>query len=285
MRQFENPIIYNLKFRLNEYKKELAELIGNWYYFKNILFPQLEFVYDSYFGDLESQMDEKNNILSELQEKIYYSRTQIRNNNNGNFNSFKDNPVSAKSDKYYVKSININDVFSKIENEFENSKIPEFEINVNYELPQLYRKIVKEIHPDLNGITNNYEIHWNNVQDAYQNKNVFKMRLLYKIICKNNFEETANTVNDERMLNNEIREIERNISKERNKINRLLQHEPFVFKDKLDDNNWIADRRAKMEDYLKRLDHRIGYHQDTLNDLTQKLNNQKKSYYFDSKLG
>jgi hypothetical protein len=285
MRHFENPIITNLKLRLNEYKKELAELIGNWYYFKNILFPQLEFIYDSYFGDLETRIDEKNNILSELQERIYQLRNQIRVNNNGTYYSFKDNATTLKSDKSKNKPLKLNDIFSKIEKEIEGSKLPAFEINLNYELPQLYRQIVKEIHPDLNGITDNYEIHWNNVQDAYQNKNVFKMRLLYKIICKNNFIDSLNIKNDERILKDEIRDIEKNIIKERNKINKLLQHEPFIFKDKFDDNNWIANRRAKMEDYLNRLDNRICYNQETLNDLTHKLQSLKGTWFIDSKIG
>jgi hypothetical protein len=285
MRQFENRIITNLKFRIDEYKKELADLIGNWYYFKNILFPQLEFLYDSCFGDLESKMDEKHNIVSDLQEKIFHLRAQLKLNNNGSNFSFKDNTNSVKTDNSKLKTNNLDDFFSKIENEIENSKIPTFEVNVNYEIPQLYRQIVKEIHPDLNGITHNYKVHWNNVQDAYQNKNVFKMRLLYKIICKNNFIDTPNIRNDERILNDEIRELEKNISKEKSKINRLFEHEPFVFKDKLDDNHWIADRRAKMEEYLNRLDHRICYNRETLIDLTQKMQKLNRHYYIGSKIG
>ena len=242
---FEKQKITDLRIRTEFCRTELAQILSSWFYLKNIIYPQLEYSYFSLFGEIENEINNRTDYLKSLKIKrnkyyqIYNQTTETKNDNINNLKQSADN------------------LFKKIESGFDSELIPQLPLNVEYEVSTLYRKIVKKIHPDVNPTDDIHKKYWINVQDAYQNRNVNKLRLYHKILCHEDYLEIINKRHLERVLQQELNELENNIKTEKKKIQHLMMQEPFIFKDKINDERWIAHRKKLLELRLERLNEKI----------------------------
>ena len=59
-----------LKIKLQECRQKLLDILDDLYYMQNELEPQLNFIYDSNFGELEEELISKNLAAQELQRRI-----------------------------------------------------------------------------------------------------------------------------------------------------------------------------------------------------------------------
>ena len=205
--KYDKYKLVDLKARTKYLRIELSQILGKWFYLKNVLYPQLEFQYHQLFGDLEREIDIKSYELNIL---------KLKHHNLSNKNH----------DKIGQNIDGLNDIaeqiFSKIEKAFENSPIPEYKLNVEYEISYIYRQLVKKLHPDTTNDTEMFNEYWINVQDAYQSKNIHKLRLFHKIICFDDYLELVTLRNLERALLEELNELEKSIKLEKKKINKLM---------------------------------------------------------------
>lgn len=222
-----NTKIDELKIRTKHLRSELSDLLAKWFYLKNVVYPQIEYKYQQLFGELENEID-------------YYKAEITKKRKNQHPNSFQ------YSNSYQTKLDELNNaaekIFSNIENSSECSKVPNYQLNVDYEISNLYRQLVKKLHPDTSQDIELFNKYWVNVQDAYHSKNLYKLRLFHKIICFDEYLDLITTRNHERVLSFELSELEKSIRIEKEKINRLMIKEPFIFMNKLDNNIWIQDR-------------------------------------------
>lgn len=241
--KFENQRLIDLKEKTNDLRQELTAILGNWFYLKNILYSQIELKYHQIFGDIEKNIEDLSSELKNLK-----------------YQKYKTN-YSNESKKYFSNIEELNNIaetiFNKIENSFENSKIPQISINIEYEVAYIYRQIVKKMHPDTNNDKSLFEKYWHNVQDAYQSKNIVKLRLFHKLICFDDYLALITHQNHERVLIDELNELEKNINLEKMKINRLMNQEPFVFMNKLNDENWINQRKEILNKKCNNLKNRV----------------------------
>ncbi len=241
--RIENPRVAELKVRTAYLRDELSELLGKWFYMKNVVYPQLEYRYHQLFGELEIDINYFNLELKNL--KMTHFNVKMPNGN------FKPQP----------KLDELNDIaehiFNRVEKSIENNQIPELALNIDYELSYIYRQLVKKLHPDTNSEIELFHKYWLNVQEAYQTKNIYKLRLFHKIICFDEYLDLVTMRNRERVLNGELNELEKSIKNEKKKINRLVMQEPFIFMNKLYDDFWIEDRKKYLNKKLSNIKDRI----------------------------
>lgn len=252
-----NAKINELKERISQLKNEIWNLLDEFYYYTNIVYSQIMFEYDSLFGDLEEQILERDKLVKELEFKINALSSK---NNHKNHNFTK--PKSANNYEYITsKAISTN-----------NQKyfVPNCKVNEQYEAQQLYRQIVKKLHPDVAGITPEFERFWNNIQDSYKNTDVQRLRIFYQTIVQ---DPTNKNIPDQSReiaaLQMEIRDLEYNLQKLKTRLKNMLDQEPYIFRDKLKDKFWIAARKQKLMLKLFQIDNAILDRKRTLRNLAE----------------
>ncbi len=265
----ETPAIQEMKDQIEECRQELLNLLADWHYLKNILQPQLLFTYDSIFGDLEEELNNKSFIASELDRRVEVLSIKIRRGEKLtektiNFlNMFVGRDVIQNSNEF-------NNHYNNLENGFKiGYNYDSCEINDKYEIPQLYRQIVKKLHPDVSGDTDNFQKFWDNIQDAYKSRDIKRLRLFHQTLCKDVNFEFKDLKAEENALKMEIKDLEKNINSEKFKITQLKKQEPYVFQEKLNDELWISKRKRQLREQIFKIDRQIQHQRRLLISMTK----------------
>lgn len=244
MKKENNPKIDELKQTIAKIKNDLWNLLDEYYYYTNIVYSQIMFEYDSIFGEIEEQIQERDKLAKELEYKIIALSTKRQRKSN---TALKANTKPNGKSHYYV---------------------PNCKINEEYEAQQLYRQIVKKLHPDVAGITPEFNRFWNNIQDSYKSTDVQRLRIFYQTIVNDPLEkEIADHNREETALRTELKDLEYNLNKLKNRLKQIQDQEPYVFKDKLKDRIWIATRKQKLMLKLFQIDNEILNRKKTLRNL------------------
>jgi hypothetical protein len=285
-----------IKNQMTRLQNELLELLDDWYDMVNVRRPQLEFMYESMFGDLEIELEQKSRSASELERRVELLSWKLKRGERINksavefvdmmidreFNS-PSSPFSRNEEPVAREFVREEDARAQqTESRPQIDDSPAFQD----EIPMLYRTLVKKLHPDVCGESEEFKRFWNNVQDAYKNQDVQRLRLFKQTLCPEVKIEYRNTENE--MLV-ELRELENSVAKERRKLSKLRQQEPFVLEEKLNDRTWISKRRRALRDRLFQMERKITFNKKILNCLTisvernsddrQKNQNYKSSAY------
>ena len=251
MKKESNPRIEELKQVIANIKNDLWNLLDEYYYYTNIVHSQIMFEYDSIFGEIEEQIQEKDKLAKELEYKIKSLSSQRKRTTqiNQKFSSNDNHSLATtkSTTTYYV---------------------PNCKVNEEYEAQQLYRQIVKKLHPDVAGITPEFNRFWNNIQDSYKTTDVQRLRIFYQTIVNKHETNSFNNQNrEETALRTELKDLEYNLMKLKNRLKQIQNQEPYVFKEKLKDKIWIATRKQKLMLKLFQIDNEILSRKKTLRNL------------------
>lgn len=263
----EHPVISELKKKMKECRYTLLELLNEWHYLKEKATQSIMFTYESLFGDLEYEIQRKGKTASALERRVELLALKLKKGEKLNTKIIDYINLVVKNEILRRQSIfEKNEANSNITKT--NEKI-ESVIEQQLEAPQLYRQLVKRMHPDVNGNNHLFRKFWNNVQDAYKTGDVERLRFFYESICKTRLNKFRDLKSEEISLRTEIKQLELNIQKQRDKIKNLQQEEPFNLKDKLNDKYWIERRKKSLQDKLSYFDRKIIYNKKLLKNLTQ----------------
>lgn len=233
--------------KLVKQKMELFALLNKWYHLKFTHYPQIKHKYRQLFGSLENVLMEKRSQIYSVESRLQQIKRMLK----VNFNipkSYIQNTYNLNfSISYNIGRFENENIFDSVSSELNNGLIPECEINTNYEITQLYRAIIKKVHPDINGRNELFNKYWDNIQDAYKTKNLERIRLFYKLICDEFESETSDFNVKIEYLTNQIKEFEKSINLEKKKLSKILAEEPFCFDEKMNDLRWIKHRRKLLE--------------------------------------
>ncbi len=244
------PQIRALRKKLSETKEKLWNLLDEYYYLTNIEYSRIMYEYEMLFGELEEEINEKNTLFKELEQEI------------GKLSSRRKMTYSYLNDEKSKYDKNINQ--EKVNNHYD-SKIPSCPVNEKYEIQQIYRQIVKKLHPDISGNSNEYKRFWNNVQDSYKNADLLRLRLFYQtLVLDSQNKNISNPYYEEEALETEIKDLENNIQKLTKRIESLKQQEPYVFEKKMKDKFWISIQKKKLQLKINQIDKKISYHKKIL---------------------
>ncbi len=266
-----------LRTTLSKLKEELLCLLDDWYELVNIQQPRLEFMYESIFGDLEIELEQKSRAANELDRRVELLSWKLKKGERINKSTVEfvemminrefgeDSIFNRKDDVESSQQFNSNQSSNYYHHTRDNNLKPE-------DIPAIYRALVKKLHPDIAGESDNYKRFWNNIQAAYKERDLQRLILFKQTLCP----EIEIEANDEVKLLQEVRELESLVSKERQKIRKLHQQEPFVLEEKLNDRSWILRRKKALRDRLFQMDRKISFNHKIINSLTAGIENSNK---------
>jgi hypothetical protein len=263
--------ITNLREQIRKLRVELLYLLNQWYHLKQTVYPEITHQYKSHFGDLEFDLDDKRTVANNMDERVRKIVSRIRSNQvvpkafvvntyNLNFQKEKFNSVNADT----------RDIFEIITSEYETKLITDFYVNKQYEIANLYRQIVKKIHPDVNGESELYNKYWNNIQDSYKSSNLTRLRLFYKLICEDLPYKFPDIRIEEDFLKGQIKQYEKSISIEKQKLSRLQAEEPFCYIEKLSDHKWVKNRKSLISSEIYITEQKIRRNKTVLKNILEK---------------
>ncbi len=271
-----NPYIHSLREQIRRLRIELLFLLNQWYYIKSTIYPDVQHKYKNLFGDLIIDLDEKKMKAYTMDNRVREIISKINSKKVINHN-FVLNTYNLKFDnKEYISTFSDNyDIFEQITKEFHKRFIPECDVNTDYEIAQLYRLIAKKIHPDLNGENEAFNKYWNNIQDSYQTRNVFRLRLFYKLICEEIPEIFPDNRSEELFLKTQIQQLEKSIFIEKQKIQKIKSEEPFCYEEQISDFRWIRKKRYLLTEEIKKTEQIIDRNKSILKRILDNNNSQK----------
>lgn len=295
----EHPVAAELKRRIKECRQELLNLLYDWHYLQNILNPQIVFTYDTYFGDLEFELQKKSRVAAEIERRVELLSHKLRKGEKLTEKTIQFvnllvqreferryagfTPSNSTTNTYHTKykpaeSFSSNSFDSPQDNVYGNFDNLDFDdttynndsefTNTVHEVPKLYRRIVKKLHPDISGETEAFVRFWDNVQDAYRSRDVNRLRMFHQTLCAEDEKIYNDNKIEENSLRSEISQLEVNIAKEKKKISMLKQQEPFIYETKLNDLRWVERRQSWLKERLFQIDRRIQINKRMLRQLT-----------------
>ncbi|MCX7879375.1 MAG: hypothetical protein N2517_01810 [Ignavibacteria bacterium] len=270
-----NDIVLSLKVKLlqekiEEAKQILIQLIEEWYHLRYVVKPMLEFEYEMIFGELEKEYEQKVELCITLEHKLDLFLAKI---NRGiqitkEIADIIEKVVSKAAftrTREYAKPTNGNPYF--IQGLEDNTASKQKEIS------QMYRALVKKLHPDVVGESEFNNKFWISLQDAYKEKNYQKIKVFYKILMENSLPPIVEEYILDK-LERELKELKLLIGIERRAINRMLNQEPFIYEKLLSDKTWIETHKIKLKEKIKFLEKQIDINRKLLERINEGVANQ-----------
>ncbi len=250
-----HPEIEKLRARVGELRLELRELHEEYYEIQNEILPELHDKYDALFKKLEIEIQRKTLAASEISRRAEIFSLKLSRGEKLSAEMIKlVNTMVDREFRRFKKSLE--DAFEKTQQErnaeaekkFTNEKVSPF--GNSGEVSKLYRAIAKKLHPDVAGdVTEHFKKFWANVQEAYQKRNLQKLRALHQILCVE--DQFSGKFHSERSefdaLEREVRQLEHKTESERRNLTRLKSGEPYSFKDQIHVETWITAQTKKLE--------------------------------------
>lgn len=279
MNPYKRQNIEFLKLRVEQLRLQLQRLIEQWYHYHTSVYQEIMFHYENIFGDIEEELENKLRASEELEKRVEFLRMKLQNHENLRSSSMKlINIMSQRqANRHTERQHNLsNNQQKQNKPDLQKLKIATCEVNDNFELINLYRTLVKKLHPDVAGESEERRKFWESVQIAYKQRDVEKLRVIH-LLVDDYYQE--NTKNEEARLKTLIIELENNIRNQETKLKNLKYQEPFVFQDKLKDRFWINRRKELLQNRLIQVNNRIRYQTRLLSTLTETLKNSHQKTY------
>jgi hypothetical protein len=274
------PVINNLKNRLKLCRQRLLEILDQYFYFESSVAPRLIYIYQSIFGDLETEIDEKSTKAVKLERRVELLSMKLRQGEKLTIKTIElidfivDKEIERREKYKNHKGSQKNNQSTSASNMCEGTQFNDSPENDCTELPHLYRTLVKHMHPDVAGESEIFDKYWNHIQDAYKSKDVEHLKLFHKVICGWNYNDGAELQSEEKLLMQEIEELENKIESEKTKLENLINREPFIWEDKLEDIFWVEKRKRKLREKIYQIDRQIQFNERIFVSMTGKTNDR-----------
>lgn len=122
------------------------------------------------------------------------------------------------------------------------------------EIGKLYKSIVKKLHPDIHGETDEYTAFWQAIQVAYQQRDVQRLRSIHAVLGIEEAILTQASVTSESLddLRRSVYQLEMRVDYEQRKLARLKNDEPFTLRENLNNPAWCKQHRDGIEQQIRK---------------------------------
>ena len=219
-------------------QSELATLIAELDQLKSTIIPNIEAEYQLTIGHLEYKQFCVQVEINRLKRKIDIIQQAV---NHGD-------PVSedlidkALDNEFKEWENKLNEQLKKINNAKIRAKT-KLSLEESKEIAELYRKIVKKIHPDVNcELFNRYKNLWSRAVEAYKYGQLESLKAAWLIIQDLTEENQKGSNFDDLLQKKE--ELQGNIILFLEEINEIKAVHPYDLLEKLSDETWIEEHQA-----------------------------------------
>ena len=113
----------------------------------------------------------------------------------------------------------------------------------------LYRKLVRQLHPDMTGGESPaFRKYWHEVQRAYRGCDLAYLEILAEVVGQEDLRPSPEDPDID--LRTEIEKLERLLANQAEKLARLRQQAPYCYEERLRDESWIAARQAGLREQI-----------------------------------
>jgi len=284
MKVKNHPAVSELKNELENCRKNLFKLIDTWDYYEQQILPVINFAYENVFGDLEEQIQSKTKIVAALDYKVEIFTNKVNRGETitPQTNAFVDAIIERKMQRHQDNSSFRKTTHRSTNNREKplNKSFPLCDINSAYELQQIYRFLVKKMHPDVNSNSELFHRYWNSVQLAYKNNNLDRMRLFYMTFDDTSDSEMEDYKKEEQRLRFILEQYKKTCKEQEQKIAQAINSEPYCFEHKINDRKWVAGRRMLLRNKMIDLDKKINFYKHKLRRLTSNISINQSEYQF-----
>jgi len=221
-------------------QNELAALIAQFDQLKSTIIPNIEAEYQLTIGHLEYERFCLQIESNRLKRKIEIIQAAV---NHGDLVS--EDSIDKMLDHEFEEWGNkLNEHLKKIKNAKTRAK-SKLSLEESKEIAELYRKIVKKIHPDINHeLFNQYKDLWFRVAEAYNHGQLESLKAAWLII-QDLAEENQEVLNLD-ALSQRKEELKSNIISFLAEINEIKAAHPYDLMENLSDESWIKEQQSTL---------------------------------------
>lgn len=255
----ESPLTNELKERQNILLKRLREVMQEIHHIQETILPELYREYDKHFRALEIEVQRTTLIASELGRREELFRTKLLRGEVLSAQMIE--LVNTIVDKEFARMRKrFRESFEMDKTEREQAATRRNEAYNESEFAQLYREIVKKLHPDTNlpsthsttetafeQESNLFERFWHSAQDAYQRKSTRDLQVIYDlVVAGSNTSTTSIKIETIPELQREVTRLEGRLRVEERKLRDLTTGEPYSLQELMKSPTWCAAEQEKL---------------------------------------
>ncbi|MFA0815223.1 MAG: J domain-containing protein [Anaerofustis sp.] len=245
---------------LNAMKNALAQLLAEKEYMLVYDTVRLEAEYMEKVGHLEYTIFHLDLKLKKLLRKIEIVRSKIAGNEPINLKMI-DEQIEREFSQEKKEESKRSDHMCFVEEE--NKKQKKLSKENQKTLKEMYYKLAKKLHPDINpDITEQELALWHRVQRAYENRDLEEMTMLYEMYEQ--VLELESELTEREEIVKRIEKIRELIKQTLADIAAIKTTFPFTFEEKLRDEDWLFGKNAINNQLYRQLKQEYGIHYEQL---------------------
>lgn len=262
-----HPEQTNLAERFAAAKAGIREALEEWHRLSTIVRPKLNAAYHEYFGDLERRLQVAAVASSELARRVELLSVKVARGERLTAEIVK--LINQVVDKEYARyHRRIHEAFDMTSDERNRAAASRVDATDDAELVNMYRTLVKKLHPDATGEGTADDSYWHRVQNAYKDRNVSQLRALLSVVGGADVDDAQTAEWDLERWQHEVEILERRRDVEERKLRRLRSQEPFVLETELDDEAWRAGHAHALATAIEEKEREIAENQEHYRELT-----------------
>ncbi len=254
---------------INDMKSKLLRELDVWYFYENELKQRIIFDYENAFGDLEEEIEEKNRAADHLEKRI--ELLKLKKSRGERFTSTSLKLVNALAERQYERRARQSDMHTQphtfnvppINKNFAENIV--FQEDDKEDLTKIYRNLVKILHPDAKGDTEDFRRFWDKLQFAWRERNGDVLQML-NLSLQEAPKAAANP--SQTVKKDTFARLQQSLEKQETTLKALKESEPFIYEAKLKNKLWVRRRREFLKNKLFLLDKRINHSKRVINILS-----------------
>lgn len=221
-------------------QNEMAVLIADLDGLISTILPNIEAEYQLSIGHLEYEQFCLQTEINRLKRKIEIIQAAV---NHGD--PVSENSIDKMLDQEFKEWENkLNEHLKKIDIAKKRAK-SKLSLEESKEIAELYRKIVKKIHPDVNHeMFNQYKDLWFRAVEAYNHGQLESLKAVWLII--QDLAEENQEISNLDALSQKNEELQSNIISLLADINEIKAVHPYDLLEKLSDESWIEEQQSTL---------------------------------------
>jgi len=232
-----HPEIVSLRQRVADAKAGLRAALDEWHHLSTDVRPRINAAYHAVFGELERELQHKAVDNAELFRRVELLSIKVARGERltAEIIDLVNQVVTKEYSRFRRR---VREAFDVSEEHRERSALGSLDTHEDAELVNMYRTLVKKLHPDAVGEGAEHGDVWHAVQNAYRERNASQMRSLLAVLGAVEVPSVESQSWDIQRFQREVQTLEARLRVEERKLARLRGEEPFNLENVIDDELW-----------------------------------------------